>query len=120
MIRIIKIESIKAIVLLVIPLVLFVLNIIPVVGAPIYVALTLIFGAWDLGFSYADLPMGRKITPLSERWRFAKENKWMLTGLGIGFAIPFFSLVFAAPLVVGGTLLYVDRECPPNKQLRHT
>ncbi len=112
MFRIIRIESIKAIILLVIPIILFVLNIIPIIGAPLYVALTFIFGAWDLGFSYADLPLGRKIVPLSERWRFAKENRWMLTGFGIGFIIPFFGLIFAAPLVVGGTLLYVDRELP--------
>jgi uncharacterized protein involved in cysteine biosynthesis len=115
MIRIIRIEGIKAIILLLIPIVLFVLNIIPVIGAPLYVALTLTFGAWDLGFSFADLPMGRKVSPLRERWRFARENKWMLTGLGIGFIIPFFSLIFAAPMVVGGTLLYIDRENPLEK-----
>ncbi|MBT3182168.1 MAG: hypothetical protein HN337_06660 [Deltaproteobacteria bacterium] len=110
MLRIIKIESIKAAILLAIPILLFILNIIPVIGGPIYVFLTLIFGAWDLGFAFADLPMGRKVIPLKERWGFAKKNKWALIGFGTGFIIPFFTLVFAAPMVVGGTLLYVEKS----------
>ncbi len=110
LLRILKIESIKAAILIAIPIVLFVLNFIPVVGAPLYVALTFFFGCWDLGFSFADLPMGRKVMPLGERWRFAKRQRWALVGLGVGFLIPFFSLLFAAPLTVGGTLLYLDRE----------
>lgn len=107
--RTIKVESLKAVILLSIPVVLFVFSFIPVVGGPIYLTLTFIFGAWDLGFSYADLPFGRKARPFSVRWQFAKDNRWALIGLGSGFIIPFFALVFAAPMVVGGTLLYIDR-----------
>jgi uncharacterized protein involved in cysteine biosynthesis len=66
-------------------------------------------GAWDQGFSYADLPFGRKAVPFTVRKEFALKQRWALIGLGIGFIIPFFALIFAPPMVVGGTLLYVDR-----------
>ncbi|MFH0798552.1 MAG: EI24 domain-containing protein [Pseudomonadota bacterium] len=106
--RLVWIESIKALILISIPVALFVLHLIPVVGGPLYIALTFIFGAWSLGFIYADLPMSRRVSPLKERWAFARKNRWALIGLGTGFVIPFFGLLFAAPMVVGGTLLHVD------------
>ena len=108
--RTIKVESLKGSILIAIPVVLFVFSFIPVIGAPLYVTLTFIFGAWDLGFSYADLPFGRKAMPFSVRWDFARKERWTLVGLGAGFIIPFFALVFAPPMVVGGTLLYLDRR----------
>lgn len=110
--RIIKMESIKALILLLIPIVLFVLNFIPAVGGFLYVLLTFLFGAWDLGFAFAELPLGRKLVPLKERFAFGMKHKWALMGLGSGFIIPFFYLIFAAPLAVGGTLLYLDRSEP--------
>lgn len=108
--RIIKMESIKALILLLIPIVLFVLNIIPAIGGFLYVLLTFLFGAWDMGFAFAELPLGRKLVPLKERFAFGMKNKWSLMGLGFGFIIPFFYLIFTAPLAVGGTLLYIDRQ----------
>ena len=109
-VRTIKVESIKAAILLAIPVVLFLLSFIPVVGGPLYIVLTFIFGAWDIGFCFADIPNSRRALPFKERWKFAREQRWALIGLGLGFVIPFFSLIFAAPMVVGGTLLYVDRQ----------
>lgn len=106
--RIVKIESLKGLIFIAIPAFLFIFNFIPGVGGVLYVTLTFIFGAWSLGFAYADLPMGRRVAPLSKRLAFARENFWSLAGLGCGFAIPFFGLVFAAPMAVGGTLLYID------------
>lgn len=110
LVRTIRIEAIKAAILLSIPVVLFVLNVIPAVGSPLYVVLTLIFGAWDLGFAYADLPMGRRVLPFRERIKFGLENKWAMIGLGSAFVIPFFNLIFVAPMVVGGTLLYAELQ----------
>ena len=107
-VRTIKVETIKGVFLILIPVVLFVLNIIPVIGGFLYVVLTFLFGAWDLGFTYADLPMGRKVTPFRERLTFARQNKWGLIGLGAGFIIPFFNLICVSPMVVGGTLFYVE------------
>lgn len=107
--RTIRIESIKAIILIAIPVVLFVLNLIPAIGGPLYVLFTIIFGAWDLGFAFADLPMGRRVVSLKQRAEFAKANKWALIGFGSGFVVPFFALICAAPMVVGGTILYVEK-----------
>lgn len=101
-------EAGKAVVLISIPFVLLAINFIPVVGGLFYVILTFLCGAWGLGFAYADLPMGRRTRPLRERLAFAKRRRWALIGFGSVFAIPFFSLLFTAPMVVGGTLLYIE------------
>lgn len=108
--RTVRIEIVKAAVLISIPIVLIVLNVLPGIGGVLYIALTFFFGAWDMGFSYADLPMGRKVIPLKDRIAFARSNKWALIGFGSAFIIPFFALVFAAPMVVGGTMLYLDKH----------
>jgi CysZ protein len=108
-IRTVKIESLKAAILIFIPIFLFILNLIPAVGALAYVLLTIFFGAWDMGFSFADLPLGRRVMPIGKRWEFAKREKWALIGLGAGFIIPFFALIFMAPMVVAGTMFYVNR-----------
>lgn len=106
--RIVKIESLKALVLLSIPIVLFLFNFLPGVGGIIYLVTTFMFGSLSLGFSFADLPMGRKVVSLGARISFAKKHRWELMGFGVGFLVPFFSLVFSSPLVVGGTLIYVE------------
>lgn len=107
--RTIRVELVKAGILLAIPVALFVVSFIPVVGGPLYLLLTFVFGAWDLGFSYADLPYGRRAAPFRTRWAFARQHRWALMGLGAGFAIPFFALIFAAPMVAGGTILFVSK-----------
>ena len=108
--RTIKVESIKAMILISLPILLFVFNFLPVIGGPLYVVLTFTLGAWDLGFSYSDLPYSRRVAPFRERFKFARKNFWPLVGLGIGFIVPFFSLIFTAPLVVGGTILFIDKK----------
>ena len=114
LLRVMKIESIKAVILLTIPIFLFILSFLPAIGAALYVIATIIFGSWDIGFAFADLPMGRKVTSLRERIDFATKNKWSLIGFGAGFIIPFFTLIFGAPMVVGGTLLYLKKIANQN------
>jgi len=109
-IRTLKIEILKAIVMVAIPIFLFTMNLIPIVGGVLYIALTLTLGCWDLGFSFADIPNARRASPFRLRWRFAMKNKWLLMGFGLPFVIPFFSLIFSAPLTVGGTMIYIDRK----------
>jgi uncharacterized protein involved in cysteine biosynthesis len=109
-IRIVKIESLKGAMLISIPLVLLIVNFIPAIGGPIYIVATSAFGAWALGFSYADIPMGRRAIAFKERIAFGKRHGWALAGFGAPFIIPFFSLIFSPALVVGGTMLYVDRK----------
>lgn len=108
LLRTIKVESIKAALLIAIPISLLILNLIPLIGSTLYIALTFAFGSWEMGYAFAELPFGRKASSLDERMQFAKENKWKLIGFGAGYAIPLFNLIFAAPMVVGGTILYVE------------
>ena len=112
--RTVKAESIKAAVLISIPIVLFAVSFIPIAGPALYMGLTMLFGACDLGFSFAELPMGRRAASFGERLSFARKNFWMLTGFGIPFAIPFFAIIFAPPMVAGGTLLYISLTSPPS------
>lgn len=116
-VRVVRAEALKGIILIAIPMVLLVLNLIPAIGGISYVALTFLFGAWNLGFAFADLPSGRRALPFRERWAFATKHRWALVGLGAGFAIPFFSLLFCAPLVVGGTLLWIDLRERSDKDI---
>lgn len=108
--RVLRVETIKALIFLAIPLALLAVHLIPVVGGMAYLLLAFLFGAWDLGFAFADLPAGRRASPFRERWLFARRHFWTLAGFGAGFAIPFFTLLFSAPMVVGGTLLYLDLQ----------
>lgn len=108
--RTIKIEALKSLVFVAIPCVLFILNFIPVAGGILYTFFTILFGAMDLGFSFADLPMGRRVLPLKTRLDFARANKWGLAGLGIGFMVPFFALIFSAPMAVAGAIFYVEHK----------
>jgi len=116
MIRIVGIELAKTFCLLLIPFILFILNIIPVLGSIVYASLTFLFGALSVGFSYTDLPASRKVTPFKERVAFARRHLWSLIGLGMIFLIPFFSLLFAAPMVVGGTLLSLHLSAEEEKR----
>ena len=120
LVRTIRIEAIKAGILILIPIVLFILSFIPVIGGGLYVIATFFFGAWDLGFTFADLPMGRRVLPFKDRVAFAKTNKWSLIGLGSGFVIPFFALLFNAPMVVGGTLLYLKKATETQRKIPPT
>lgn len=108
--RVAKVETLKAFLLFVIPIALLILNIIPIVGGFLYIIFTFLFGSLSFGFSYADLPATRRALSFKERLIFIRRNKWALIGFGIGFIIPFFGLVFSAPMVVGGTLLYIELE----------
>lgn len=106
--RTIKVEIQKSVLFLGIPILLLLLNLIPMIGSLLYSTFTLIFGIWDLGFTYVDYPMSRKLISFSERMKFARKNKLALMGLGWVFIIPFFNIIFTAPMTIAGTLLYLE------------
>ncbi len=108
--RTIKVEIQKSIFFLGIPILLLFLNLIPVGGSILYSVFTLGFGIWDLGFTYVDYPMSRKLISFTDRIAFARKNKMALIGLGWVFVIPFFNLIFTAPMTVAGTLLYIELQ----------
>ena len=114
--RTIKVQAVLAAILIAAPIVLLVLSLIPVIGGPLYAVVTFLVGAWNLGYCYAELPLDRRGASLRERTAFAKAHRWTLVGLGSGYAIPFFSLLCTSPMVVGGTLFYLERVAAPAPQ----
>ena len=93
---------------LLIPIVLFILNIIPGIGNIIYLILANLFASFDMGFVFIDFPMSRRLWPFSKRLKFAWQKKYHLIGFGILLLIPLFPFIFNSPLVAGGTLLFSD------------
>lgn len=93
-----------------IPILLLLLNLIPVVGALAYTVIANLFAMWDLGFNYLSYPMGRRVVPFRKQVVFASHHKARLVGFGLPLMIPFFNLLFGPVFVVGGTLLYLDLE----------
>lgn len=91
-----------------IPLMLFLLNIIPVVGSLLYTILGNAFAAWAMGFNYLSYPMSRKLIPLKAQVSLCAKHKARLMGFGLPVLIPFFNLMFAPVFVVAGTLTYLE------------
>jgi CysZ protein len=114
--RTIKVQAVLAIILIVIPIAFFVLSFIPLIGGPLYVVVTFLVGAWNLGYCYAEIPLDRRGAFLRDRTAFARTHRWALVGLGAGYAIPFFGLLCTAPMVTGGTLYYIERVEPAKPE----
>ncbi len=108
------VELLKGLLFLAVPLVMLILLVLPVVGGPLYLVVTILFGMWDLGFTYIDYPMGRQLMSFGERLRTAWRHKTALAGFGAIFIVPFASFFLIAPMTVGGTLLYL--ECIEQKE----
>lgn len=104
------IELLKGLVFISVPIVSLVLLLIPAIGGICYIAVTIVFGMWDMGFTYVDYPMGRRHMSFAQRMRFAWRNKSALTGFGWIFIIPLLNFFFIAPMAVGGTLLFLKCE----------
>lgn len=100
------VETLKALLFLLVPILLLVLNLIPAVGGLLYAMLTGLFGMWALGFVSFDFPMGHQLFSFKKRLDEARHAKYYLLGFGIPFLIPFAPLLLQPPMVVGGTLLY--------------
>lgn len=104
-----------------VPLVLLLLNLIPVAGALLYTALTNLFAAWDLGFNFISYPMSRRLMPFRSQILFAARHKARLMGLGAPVMIPFINLLLAPVFVVAGTLAYIElSELLPSRKSSST
>ena len=97
----------KTLFFLSVPLMLLVVNLVPIVGGFAYSILVVFFGLWNIGFGYVDYPLSRRQIGIRARLQFALRHKYALLGLGLPFFIPFAPLFFQSPLVIGGTLLYL-------------
>lgn len=115
--RSLVVECQKAVIFLGAPVAFLVLHLIPLAGSLLYVILTGVFEMWAAGFAFVDFPMGRRCTPLRERMAFARRHKVALLSFGTIFWIPGLMILCAPPLVVGGTLMYVELtdEAIPEK-----
>ena len=102
----ISIEIKKNALLIFLPIVLFVMNFIPIVGTILYLILLNLIFMFDLGFSYLDYPMSRRGWSFKERLRFSWNHKFAVCGLGIIAIIPLMPFILNSPLVVAGTILF--------------
>ncbi|MDO8527552.1 MAG: EI24 domain-containing protein [Deltaproteobacteria bacterium] len=110
--RTITVESQKAVLFLIFPIVFLLFNLIPGVGGLIYAMATCLFGMWALGFVAVDYTLGLEIWTFRQRFQLARQSKFALIGFGLPFLIPFAPLLLQAPMVVGGTLLYHELKEP--------
>lgn len=108
--RSLLVESQKAFLFIGLPLVLLCLHLIPVIGSLLSIFLIGAVETWATGFAFLDYPMGRRLLPFGQRLRFAWRHRWGLCAFGAVFWVPGFIIVCAPPLVVGGTLLYLEWE----------
>ena len=105
-IRSVIVETQKALAFIALPLLMFVLNLIPVVGIFVYFVLLNIFAMFDLGFAYLDYPMSRRNWKFSQRIQFVWKNKQAVFVLGSIILIPFLAYFINSILVVSGTILF--------------
>lgn len=105
-------ELLKSVFLVMVPLLILILNLIPVIGTMMYVALSSAFGMWAMGIAYIDYPVSRAHPGFRGRFSFYWRHFSAISGFGIIFFIPFFNFVFSSPLVVGSTRLYVRLSEP--------
>lgn len=108
-------ELLKSVFLIAVPILILVLNLIPVIGTLAYVALSSLFGMWAMGIAYIDYPVSRTTPGFRPRLRFYRQHFAAISGFGIIFFIPFFNFIFSSPLVVGSTLLYLRLNEPAER-----
>lgn len=100
----------KFIFFLVIPLILLIINFIPVIGPLLYTFLSNTFAAFSLGFNYFSYPFTRKGVLFRRQVLLGLNHRAKLVGFGLPLLVPFFNILFAPLFVVGGTMLAVDLE----------
>ncbi len=93
-----------------VPLLLMIINFVPLLGSIFYTIILNFFSAWAMGYTYFAYPLGRKLVPFGSQLNLALKHKARLMGFGLPLLIPFFNLLLAPFFVVGGTLLYLDLE----------
>jgi CysZ protein len=99
---------------------LFALNLVPVLGAMLYVVLAFLLTLYFLVIEYTGFVFSRKRLTLKDQRKFIRKNKLLCAGFGCGafilLAIPFVQL-FSIPMgVVGATLLCYDSRASFSKQ----
>ena len=91
---------------------IFLLNLVPVIGQILYVVLSFTLTILWLGMSFLDYTFARHAYKFGLKVRFVRQNVFAVFGFGlavfVGVLIPVLNLVFLPVAVVGGTLLYLE------------
>jgi CysZ protein len=102
-----KEEVKKAVLMLVIPLLFF---LIPVIGAFLSFVVAAIFIAWD----FVDFSLSKDCPLLKDRIKALWRHKYHLIGFGCPLLIPFVGIVILPFAILGSTKLYYDRMRESN------
>lgn len=112
-------EVMKLAFYLVVIVVVFPLNIIPLLGSALYAVLWTGFSLWFLGMENIDFPMARRNWRFSEKLAYWKSEAPLLTGIGAGSAlvllVPVVNFVLMPLVVIGATLCFLERRPPEER-----
>ncbi len=102
--------------LILINLVLFILNFIPLLGNIIYTVLGFMASTFFLGFQFFDFPLERRRFDFKQKLKIAWRFKFMTMGLGTGFMvvtlIPILGFLGLNMATMGATVLFLDHMRP--------
>lgn len=91
---------------------LFLFNIIPIIGQLIYSVLGGIFTIYFIGFEYVDYSLSRRLMPFRKKWKLCLFYKWRIFGYGMAVSllllIPLLNVVIMSIAVIGATLIAID------------
>ncbi|KPA16244.1 membrane protein containing DUF540 [Candidatus Magnetomorum sp. HK-1] len=92
--------------------ILFLFNILPVIGQIIYSVLGGIFTIYFIGFEYVDYRLSRRLMSFKQKWNLCLVYKWRVFGYGMAVSllllIPLLNVVVMSIAVVGATLISLD------------
>jgi CysZ protein len=121
-------DSVRAILLEIVKLVIYALvmgptfiiaQFVPVVGQVVYTILGFLFTAIYFSIDYIDWPASRRNRGIRYRFGMMRDHFLPMIGFGSGvwifLFIPLVNLLFMPACVAGGTLLYLELEGPSEK-----
>ncbi|MBF0274528.1 MAG: EI24 domain-containing protein [Nitrospinae bacterium] len=90
-------------------IVIFPLNIIPVIGHPLFIGLSALISTFFFSYDFFDHSLSRQGMNFNEKKKFIVTNKSSSLGFGLGvfllFLIPFSAVILVPCSVVAGTML---------------
>lgn len=104
-----KIELFKFLVLSLPSIALVFLSWVPVVGFA-FTVLSFVFVSWYFAFGVIAFPMVLLRKDFKEILQFGRQNKALLVGFGLPALVPVFGIFLVSFQVVGGTLLYIEKQ----------
>lgn len=104
-------QEVRKVILLVIVLVLsLLLNIIPIVGQFLYIAVNYLSLVFFTGLEYLDFPMENRKMVFRDKLNFAKKNFLLTAGIGITVTVFMYIPLIFSSAAVGATKVYLYHE----------